>query len=220
MPDVFVPTTPPASSPSVPVAPSTPQKPLKLKKTFGIMNPFVSFYENPLGISFQSQAPDEVILLFLRKHFITNVPWIFVSVLLILLPAFFGVIISFFNQEIVTLPSQFILLSILFYYLVVFGYAFSNFITWYYNVLLVTQKEIVDIDYSHLVYHDVAATKVNLVEDVNYIQGGFLRGIFNFGDVFIQTAGGKENIEGHAVPKPATAARIILNLIGRGSHSG
>ena len=32
---------------------------------------------------------------------------------------------------------------------------------------------IVDIDYSGLLYHDVAFTKLNLIEDVNYIKTGF-----------------------------------------------
>lgn len=180
------------------------------------VHPFSSYCELPKDISFQSQSHDEVVLLFTRRHFITNLGWILTTLLLILFPAFFGFIIQAFDQARIPLPPQFIVLSILFYFLVVFGYAFMNFLTWFYNVLIVTQKEIVDIDYSHLVYHNVAATNVNLVEDVNYTQAGFIRGIFNYGDVYVQTAGGKENIEALAIPKPARVSKIILNLIGHG----
>ena len=44
--------------------------------------------------------------------------------------------------------------------------------------------------------------------------------LFNFGDVFIQTAGGKENLEGIGIPNPSDAAHIIADSIGKGEGSG
>lgn len=216
MPDLFV-SNPNTKSTEKPAQQNSAAPSAVVRKKRGLMNPLSSLCEYPKGISFQSQAKDEAILLLARKHFVTNLGWIIAVIVLLLIPPLFGIIINLFDETFVTLPPQFVFLSILFYFCLVFTYAFSNFITWFYNILLITQKEIVDIDYSHLIYHDVAATNVNLVEDVNYIQGGFFRGIFNFGDVFVQTAGGKENIEAFAIPRPAMVAKIILNLIG---HSG
>jgi hypothetical protein len=57
-----------------------------------------------------------------------------------------------------------------------------------------------------------------LIEDVNYTQAGFIRGLFNFGDLFVQTAGGKENIEALAIPMPAKIARLVLDFIGKGEN--
>jgi len=74
-----------------------------------------------------------------------------------------------------------------------------------------------DLDFSNLVYHDVTETKLNLVEDVRYTQSGFIRSFFNFGDLFVQTAAEKENIEGLAVPNPGRGVRIIGDLIGKGT---
>lgn len=178
-----------------------------------------TFCENPLGISFVEQAPDEKILLFLRRHFITNFLWILIILVLLLVPVLFFI----FKSELqllgaIDLPWRFILIFIIFYYLAVFAYAFINFLSWFYNVFIVTQKRIVDIDYSNIVIHNVAFTKLNHVQDVNYDQIGFIRSLFNYGDVFAQTAGNEPNFDAHSVPQPRRAAHIIADLIGKEAH--
>ncbi len=86
--------------------------------------------------------------------------------------------------------------------------------------MLITNLGVIDIDYSDILYHDVAFTNFNLVEDVNYTKTGFFKSLFNYGDIFIQTAGGRENLEGLGVPNPARAAHIISDSIGHGEGSG
>jgi len=183
------------------------------------ITPLSSFYKNHLGVWFQNQEEDEEIILFLRQHFITNIPWIATSIALIFVPLVLFFLFpttngSFFGLSLFT--AQFTTVFIIFYYLVVLTYAFVSFITWYYNIFIVTKKRVVDIDFSDLVYHNVALTKLNLVQDIDYTQIGFVRSLFNYGDVFIQTAGDKPNFEARAVPKPAKIAQIIEDLIGEG----
>lgn len=189
------------------------------KKENKDMTPLSSFYQNHLGVWFQNQEEDEEIILFLRQHFITNIPWIATSIALIFVPLVLFFLFpttngSFFGLSLFT--AQFTTVFIIFYYLVVLTYAFVSFITWYYNIFIVTKKRVVDIDFSDLVYHNVALTKLNLVQDIDYTQIGFVRSLFNYGDVFIQTAGDKPNFEARAVPKPAKIAQIIEDLIGEG----
>lgn len=180
-----------------------------------------SFCHRPLGISFKNQEEDEEILLILRKHFITNVPWIFFTlVFIVLLPVLSAINSRFLFIDFSSIPSRFITVFVIFYYLIVFNYLFINFITWFYNITIVTNKRIVDIDFSDLVYHDVAATTLNLIEEIRYTQSGFLRTFFNYGDLFVQTAGENPNIEALAFPKPDEATKIIQNLIGKGPYVG
>lgn len=180
-----------------------------------------SFDESPTGICFQNQEGDERILLFLRKHIITNLPWVFVGSILILLPFIIALVSSFLGQTSVftILPYRFTVVFLIFYYLIVFNYIFISFITWFYNISLVTQKRVIDIDFSDLVYHDMAVTKLNLVEDVHYAQTGFIRSFFNYGDVYIQTAGEMANFDFLAVPQPRKAVHIIQDLIGKEKHA-
>lgn len=182
---------------------------------------FSSFCINPIGVSFVQQEPDEKIILFLRRHFATNAPWIAITSILVVIPVFLLIFrIGFQMSDIFNIPIRYIVVFAIFYYLIVFSYAFVNFITWFYNVLLVTEKRIVDIDYSDIVIHNIAFTKLNLVQDVNYTQAGFIRSFFNYGDVFIQTAGTAEtHFEGLSVPQPRRAAQIIVDLLGRRHHA-
>lgn len=175
-----------------------------------------SFFEKPDGVSFQNQEEDEKILLFLRPHFITNLPWIFITLVLMAIPPLFLTLNSQFSiLNLNALPARFTTIFTVFYYLIILNYIFISFITWFYNVSLVTQKRIVDIDFSDLVYHDVAITKLSLIEDINYAQSGFIRSFFNYGDVFVQTAGEKTHFDFLATPKPGKVVDIIQNLIGR-----
>ena len=178
-----------------------------------------AFCENPIGIAFAEQASDEKILLFLRRHFITNLLWILISVALLLIPMLFLIFRSEFQfLGTINLPMRFTLILLSFYYLAVFAYAFINFLSWFYNVFIVTQKRIVDIDYSNIVVHNVAFTKLSHVQDVNYNQIGFIRSLFNYGDVFVQTAGNEPSFEALSVPQPRRAAHIIGDLIGKEAH--
>lgn len=178
-----------------------------------------AFCENPIGVAFAEQASDEKILLFLRRHFITNLLWVLISIVIFLAPIFFFIFrsqLQFLGT--INLPLRFFIIFILFYYLAVFAYAFVNFLSWFYNVFIVTQKRIVDIDYSSIVIHNVAFTKLSHVQDVNYDQIGFIRSLFNFGDVFVQTAGNEPTFDAHSVPQPRRAAHIIGDLIGKEAH--
>ncbi len=183
-------------------------------------HPFATYCEHPKNIWFHDKATDEEILLLLRKHFVTNVPWIvFTLVLLIIPPILFALFSSSLGQAGVIpetiLPARYIGILTLFYYLVVLGYALVSFITWFYNVSLVTSKRIVDIDFSDVVYHNVAATKLTLVQDVDYTQSGFIRSLFNYGDVFVQTASESPNFDFLAVPLPQQVTNLVESLIGK-----
>lgn len=155
------------------------------------------------------------IRLFVRRHIVTNIPWILTTIALLLIPPLLQFIITL-SPTTPTLPANFVSVFLLFYYLIVAMYVFLSFLNWFYNIIIITTTEIIDIDYADIIYHDVAATNVNLIEDVQYVQSGFIQGLFNFGNVFVQTAGGKENIEALAIPRPAEIARFILSYIGKG----
>src|SRR5580704_4322959 len=84
MPDLFNDTTQPNTSTPPPVAqPVAPLTPAVVKKHVRL---FTTFCQNPLNISFAEQEDDETIILFLRRDFITNVPWIIASVGLAFVP--------------------------------------------------------------------------------------------------------------------------------------
>lgn len=171
---------------------------------------YSSFCRNPKDITFAEREEGEEILLLLRRHFVTNFPWIFAAVFFILLPItfpFLALTLPF------TLPSpNTIALFVGFYYLVLFGFVLVNFTLWYFHAGLITSHRLIDIDLHGILYRQISEAKNKNIEDVTYTQIGFVRSLFNYGDVMVQTAGAESNIEYDKVPRPSIVADIIGDL--------
>lgn len=176
------------------------------------MRLFDAYTENPAKVYFENQEADEHVLLFLRKSQFLNIPWVLATVAFIIIPP----ILYLFRDTFLNLlpPTNFILLLIPFYYLGVLTYAFVNFITWYYNAALITNKRVVDIDFHQLLMKEVNETKLALVQDVSYRQDGVFENMFDFGYVLVQTAGTIDNFEFWGLPRPDRIVQIVQNLIG------
>ncbi len=175
---------------------------------------FSSFCEYPEGVVFVEQDEDEEILLFLRRDFVTNIPWLLIGLFLMFVPIFALWILNILHLPL-TIASTSLTFLLFFYYLLIATYLAVSFITWYYNISLVTNKKIVDIDYSNLVYKNVAVTELSLVQDVSYTQVGVFSSLFDYGDILVQTAGTIDNFEFKSAPNPQRVAQIIENLIGK-----
>lgn len=169
----------------------------------------------PDGIRFETQEVGETIILLLRKHWITNFIWITIGIFLLLLPIVIlpAIVISGIIPS--NLPGSFFSLLILIWYLFTFSYLLVNFLLWYFTVSIVTNERIVDIDFINILNKRFSATRISKVEDVTMRRGGFIRVLFDFGDVFIQTAGKEVEFEFLAVPDPEKAVRIINELMGK-----
>ena len=180
---------------------------------------FSSFKVRPRGIRFQEQEENEEVLLIFRKHIITNIPWLLFSLVLIIAPL---ALFSFFNlSELLQnfqVPPRSTMIIILGYYLLIFCYMFVNYITWYYNADLITNRKIVDINFQDIVYHNVSMTQLKLVENVNYVQAGFVPSFFGYGDVFIETAGKALTFRFYAVPHPGRVVSLVESLM-EGHHA-
>ncbi len=177
-----------------------------------------SYFEDPSRVKFKNMVDEEILLLFLRRHFITNLSWFLKAIAMGLIPIIFEFLsaFGFYSSNFVSPAGKLVVYG--FYYFFIFsGYIFVNYMTWFYNISLVTNIRIVDIDFSEVVFEHVAATKLSQVEDVSYAQIGLFRSLFDYGDVHVQTAGSASNFEFLAVPHPENVIRIINNLLGKKS---
>src|SRR3990167_233922 len=166
----------------------------------------------PKDIRFETQEESEEIIIFLRQHFVVNAGWIFASIILGLLPAVVQIVLSG-TDLIPPLPACYYVVLPALWYLGLFGYIFVNFLHWYFNIYIVTNERVVDIDWVSLLYKHFASTRLDKVQDVSYKQAGILDLFFNFGHVYIQTAGSDQNFEFAAVPKPDVVVRQINELV-------
>jgi hypothetical protein len=172
-------------------------------------NPFQAYAAKPLSVhSFDSQTQDEQVLLLLRKHPITQLGKITTLVLLVLLPFFFPSVDFYLN-----LPGNFKLATIIFWYLLCMGYLLETFLTWFYNIYIVTNERIIDVDFLSLIYKNVSAAKIDNIEDISATTGGALQSLFDFGEVRIQTAAERTEFEFEDVPHPTKVTQFINEMI-------
>ena len=168
----------------------------------------------PAGINFENQEQDKTIVLLLRKHFVTNLPWLFTSLILLLIPlTFFPFVVI--NNLIPQLPIAFFRLVSPVWYLFTGSYILVNFLMWYFTISIVTTERFLDIDFINLLNKKVAETRLSKVEDVTQRSGGFFEAFFDYGNVIIQTAGTEPVFLFQSVPKPQQVVRIINQLLER-----
>lgn len=176
------------------------------------MRPLTAFAVNPQGLRFETQEEAEVVILFLRQHFIVNIPWILITIILILAPTIifpklFAVIDLNFP-----LPAGYFIIGTMFWYLATFGFALSSFIGWFFNIYIVTNERIVDIDFYYLLYKKFSEAELEKIQDISYTSGGVLAAIFNYGNVTIETAGEAPNLTFELIPFPEKVVETIRAL--------
>lgn len=170
-------------------------------------NPVAAFCYSPDGVKFETQEDKEQIVLLLRQHPIINIPWVLMAVILSFAPSLltYFPLISF-------LPANFQFVAILFWYLIVLAFVVESFLSWYFNVYIVTDERIVDVDFVNLIYKEISDAQIENVQEVTHSVGGVVGTLFNFGDVRIQTASALPSFEFENVPDPGRVAKILEEL--------
>lgn len=170
-------------------------------------SPFSNFLVNPKVLTFSEQDEDEVIYLAVRPHLISNLSWIGLSILMLIVPLFFSYL-NFLDF----LPASYHFSVIFFWYLITFIFSFEKFLSWYFDFYLITNKRIVDISFNNLLNKHFAQTDISMIQDVSSSIKGIMGTFFNFGDLLIQTASEINQINFEKVPNPQKIIKLIKEL--------
>lgn len=163
-------------------------------------------------VRFDSQRDGETVLLSMRAHPITLVPAFFNTIVFFILIFFLNFIIPQF------VAAHSIFYINVFFIFFVFMYLWMQIVNWYFNIGLVTNMQIIDVDFNILTFKEITRTEVTHVEDVTVKTSGFISGIFDFGSIYVQTAGSEINSEFIMIPHPARAAKIIEDILKQYGH--
>lgn len=173
------------------------------------MNLLTAFAKTPKNLRFETQEKQEVIILFLRQHIIVLIPWLVIGAVMLLAPTVVFPIVFRFILKSWNIPVGYMIVGTIFWYVATFGFILTKFIFWFFNIFIVTNERIVDIDFVNLLHKDIAETQLERVQDISYKTSGILATMFNLGDVAIQTAGEMPNFVFERVPKPSEVVDII-----------
>jgi hypothetical protein len=172
-------------------------------------NALKSYIPKPKKISFEIQDHDEKIILVLRQHPITQVK----SVIILLLAFLFVPWLLRISGLINVFPDQFKLAFYIFLFVLFLGMAFRLFLLWFFNVYIITDERIIDVDFLSMIYKNISTAKTENIEDVTKKTSGIMASLFDYGTILIQTAATKNEFEFEHVPHPAKVVRLLNELV-------
>lgn len=173
-----------------------------------------AFAVSPRSITFEEQRDTEQLYLLVRKHPVTNVPWITLTIVLLFAPLIGSYFVQNFAPSLtegIGAGMQFLLF--VFWYIIVFVYAYEQFLLWFFSVNIITDDRIVDIDFKGLFAKEFAEVQLSKIQDVHSDVIGPLAIIFNFGTVTVQTAAEQTVVEFDNVPRPDQVSKFIGELV-------
>src|SRR3990167_4877239 len=153
-----------------------------------------------------------------RIHLVTRPHWIILAIK-IAIWLFFVVLFALSDYLAEAIPaltqtpylSAFNLLKTI--YLMFLATAlFYIWIIYYLNYKIVTNERVVDVDQRNLLLHTMSELHLSQVQDVTAEIKGFFGNIFDYGSVYVQSAGAKVQFEFENVPNPHAVAKLILDL--------
>lgn len=194
-----------------------------LEKSGRFRSAMGSLVVKPSNAKFESQDDDEEIVMMGRSHLITNIKWMAVASFAFFVPLFWG---EFPMIKTLDVNTSFVL-SIVWYSLLLF-YVIQNFVLWFYNVFMVTNERVVDVDIYGLLNKNINVTQISRIEDVSYSQRGIFAGFFNYGDVIVETASEQRSETDNREPEfsfrsvsnPALVVKIISELMEKAEEEG
>lgn len=162
---------------------------------------------NPDIFNFEERDNEEEILLVARPHWFTNLSWILISSLMLIAPALLK-FIPIINE----IPTKYISLGTLVWYLLTLAIIFENFLSWYFDVFIITDKRVIDIDFNNLLDKKFSEAKLSMIQDVTSRVSGLGQTMFNYGTIYIQTAAEVSYITFEKVPHPEKIIKILQLL--------
>lgn len=164
--------------------------------------------------NFIHQKSYEHIVCKVRRHYITFIPTIVLFSFLFIIPFILQWLIT-------TLFPNFLegmvisILSVLFisvYYLSIILFFYTEFISFYLDLLIVTNDRIIHINQHSLFSRTISEMDLYQTQDVISEVKGFFPSLFKYGDLTIQNASAVTKFHSYDVPDPDKLRNIILDL--------
>jgi hypothetical protein len=167
---------------------------------------------NDLHHSFPSQDGDEAVFVFARPYWFVFLPTLFIFVF-IFIGSVLGQLytttqpmgISMFTMNAIVIAiGLFQIVALLVFLVAVLDY--------YFDVIVVTDRRVVDINQEQLLYRKISELNLRDVEDISFERNGFFPTLMNYGSITVQTAGEARNFVINNMHFPSEISTIIADL--------
>lgn len=162
---------------------------------------------------FQGQHENEQVLRVIHRHWFNiciHLTFVFIFAFIIItslsiLPAIFPDIID-------ARSSKFFLFTQNTLFLFLWLYGFLVWIDYYFDVWIVTNERIVNIEQKGLFNRHISELRFSRVQDVTSSVGGLIPTMLNFGDVYVQTASEEDHFTFRQVGDPFAVKDEVMRL--------
>lgn len=161
------------------------------------------------------QKPYESVVFFLRRHWLMFMNQVVLVMILGFIPIAAYILFSAFSPEILagafSRPAL-ILLGSSFYLLLLMS-IMTKFVDYYLDTWVVTNDRILNVEQHGLFSRTVSELDLSKVQDVTSEVHGVIASLFDFGNVYIQTAGETERFVFSQVAEPHEVRKRLLDLV-------
>lgn len=156
----------------------------------------------------------ERMIIFLRRHWINLFVQLLPFLITVLILFFAYILLYYFIsiRIIDPLEWQFIRLAAALFSLFLWSFIFVVFIDYYLDVWIVTDCRIVNIEQKGLFRREISELRLDNVQDLTTEITGMIPTFFDFGDLYVQTAGKRERFLFKSIPHPERVRDVILIL--------
>lgn len=162
---------------------------------------------------FKDKKRDEDIIIVLRRHWLTFIIQfmpIVAGVVCIILVHFF--VIEFMSEVLINGGQDVLFFVESLMAMILWLIAFVFWVDYYFDVWIITDCRIVDIEQLGLFRRNVSELEHSKVQDVTTEIHGILPTLLNYGFVYVQTAGKQTRFIFKQVSRPMMIRKMILNL--------
>lgn len=157
---------------------------------------------------------NDKIIISTKRHIASLIGAMFLIFVMIILPILIlSVMLKMTPEFLSGYTLNFLVIIISIYYLVVATVSLTIWVSYYYNIFIVTENEILDISQEGIFDRRVSEVSLLRIQDVSARIKGFWPTLFGYGDVVAESAG--ENTRTYiidSIPHPVEVANKILAL--------
>lgn len=164
----------------------------------------------------ENPRPGEYIILYIQRHWIVWAWAILRFLFLATLPILFISLVTI--QDVINWQSfsgLVIILGSSVYYLFIWLLLFNKLLDHFLDIWIVTNERVINIEQINLFRRNVAEKQLDKMQDITIVQKGILQTFFNYGDIYIQTAGHVERFIFKQVPNPKNITSSIMDAVER-----
>lgn len=162
---------------------------------------------------FDGQKPNERILLVLHRHWFDILSQFFMIILMlfVFLGTFAYLPLVFPGLRYSDTQNFFLFLENLFF-MFLWVISFLIWIDYYFDVWIVTDRRIVNIEQKGLFSRVVSELELDKIQDITSDVKGVIPTFLNYGDLYVQTAAEMERFVFHNIPNPYAVKDMVMNL--------